>query len=305
MYSKLAEESNESLLRAYESFDAMDAWGVLRTSSAPCTLAQLAERLDITVPATQRALDLLEAAGLAKKLRAGSGRRTTTYASAKDAIDVELPKEPGIDAVVQKWTEAGLRHQEAILARMLPYRERIEGGDRYWAFAAQFRATKSDFEELLRRMVAVTTFFGEIVARMNEPAPEGEEMSRAHAVFLRVAPLRGAIREGPVVKIHTESVAQAIRSGRKVLPATLSPREREIGAMLHRGLRRAEVAKRLGISVETVASYCKSLFKKLGIKRATELSHFTLSSKAQMPAKAEVPAKRGKARQPERKPRKA
>ncbi|MEY3143922.1 MAG: Bacterial regulatory protein luxR family [Planctomycetota bacterium] len=279
MKPSLAVESNASLLRAYESFDAMDAWGVLRTSSTPLTPAQLADRLGIALTAVQTALDLLEAAALVKKLRAGGGRRAITYASAKEAIDVELPGGPDTDATIARWTEAGLRHQEAILARMLPYRDRLPGGDRYWAFAAQFKATKSDFEELLRRMVAVTTFFRELVERTDKPAPEGEQLSRPHAVFLRVAPLRGAIREGPVVKIQTDSVAQSIRSGRAAAPASLARREREIALLLQRGLSRAQVSKRLGISVETVSSHCKNLFRKLGIKRATELSRFSLETK--------------------------
>jgi DNA-binding CsgD family transcriptional regulator len=279
MKSDHCEDASAGLLRAYESFDAMDAWGVLRVAKEPLSPAQLSARLGIALPAVHAALELLEAASLVKKLPAGSGRRTITYASVKDAIDLELPKGPDHEAAIARWTEAGLRHQEAILARMSPYRDRVPNGDHFWAFAAYFRASKADFEELLRRMVAVTSLFREIIDRQDKPVPDGEELSRPHAVFLRVAPVRGEVREGPVVKMQSESVAQAIRSGRKSLPPSLAKREREIAAMLQRGLSRAEVAKRLGISVETVSSHCKKLFKKLGIKRATELSAFSFATK--------------------------
>lgn len=281
MKSQLARDVNANLLQAYESFDAMDVWGLLRTEKAPLSLAHISERLGITIAAVQAALELLEAASLVRKLRAGNGRRTITYASMKDSIDVELPNGPDHEATVQKWTEAGLRHQEAILARMLPYRERSPDGDRFWAFAAYFKATDADFAELLRRMVAVTTFFREILDRQNKPLPEGERMSRHHAVFLRVAPVVGPVREGPLVKMRTDTVVRTIRSGRKVAPSSLAKRERQIASMLQRGLSRAEVAKRLGISVDTVSSHCKSIFKKLGIKRATELSVFSFETNAE------------------------
>lgn len=281
MKSHPANQFDSSLLRAYESFEAMDVWGVLRAAKGPLSPAQLSEHLGMKFQAVEAALDLLESASLVRKLRAGGGRRTITYASVKDSIDVELPKGPDSEAAIQRWTEAGLRHQEAILARMLPYRERNPDGDRFWAFAAYFKASEADFAELLRRMVAVTTFFGEIVRRQDKPAPEGEQMSRSHAVFLRVAPVGGPVREGPLVKMRTDTVVRTIRSGRKVAPTSLAKREREIAMMIQRGLSRAEVAKRLGISVETVSSHCKKLFKKLGIRRATELSAFSFEAKAE------------------------
>jgi DNA-binding CsgD family transcriptional regulator len=47
----------------------------------------------------------------------------------------------------------------------------------------------------------------------------------------------------------------------------LSPRERQIGAAYLRGLTRREIAAELGLSENSVATFTKRLYTKLGIKR--------------------------------------
>lgn len=60
------------------------------------------------------------------------------------------------------------------------------------------------------------------------------------------------------------------RAGIDESPATLSPREREILALLADGLVNKQIAARLGISTNTVKTHLELLFEKLGVATRAE-----------------------------------
>ncbi|MFM1937077.1 MAG: Bacterial regulatory protein luxR family, partial [Planctomycetota bacterium] len=51
----------------------------------------------------------------------------------------------------------------------------------------------------------------------------------------------------------------------------LSARERQVAIQLARGMSRPEVARELGVSVNTVATISKRIYAKLGVRRRAEL----------------------------------
>jgi DNA-binding CsgD family transcriptional regulator len=50
------------------------------------------------------------------------------------------------------------------------------------------------------------------------------------------------------------------------MPPKLTRREAEVLALLARGDRHAEVARRLGVSTHTVSSHAKNIYRKLGVR---------------------------------------
>lgn len=62
------------------------------------------------------------------------------------------------------------------------------------------------------------------------------------------------------------------------LAARLSPRQREVTAMLVSGLRPAEVAKELAISLDTTRNHIKATFMKLGVHSQPQLRDLVLGS---------------------------
>ncbi|MEH6726422.1 MAG: response regulator transcription factor [Hyphomicrobiales bacterium] len=54
--------------------------------------------------------------------------------------------------------------------------------------------------------------------------------------------------------------------------STLTAREREVLALISRGLRNLDVAETLGLSESTIASHLKSIYRKLGISSRAEAS---------------------------------
>lgn len=62
------------------------------------------------------------------------------------------------------------------------------------------------------------------------------------------------------------------RTGPAAAEGDLTAREREVLALIGRGLRNSEVAETLGIAENTVAGYIKSIYRKLGISSRAEAS---------------------------------
>ena len=56
----------------------------------------------------------------------------------------------------------------------------------------------------------------------------------------------------------------------------VSPREREIIRYVSQGMRNAEVAERLGISVRTVEKHLHNVFQKVGVRSRRELAGYAL-----------------------------
>jgi two-component system response regulator DesR len=56
----------------------------------------------------------------------------------------------------------------------------------------------------------------------------------------------------------------------EALPASLSPREREVLALIARGATNKEIAERLYLSPHTVKDHTSSLYRKLGVRNRAE-----------------------------------
>jgi two-component system, NarL family, response regulator DevR len=57
-----------------------------------------------------------------------------------------------------------------------------------------------------------------------------------------------------------------------VVNATLTPREREIAALVARGLSNAQIATRLGVTERTVKNRLTVVFHKLGVRSRVQLA---------------------------------
>lgn len=85
------------------------------------------------------------------------------------------------------------------------------------------------------------------------------------ACILREMGVQGAVSKTAAPAEILEA-AEAVARGKESFPeaAYLSPREREVLALLREGLGNAEIAERLGISVKTLETHIERLKRKLG-----------------------------------------
>jgi DNA-binding NarL/FixJ family response regulator len=94
-------------------------------------------------------------------------------------------------------------------------------------------------------------------------------------VSFRLAPVTVPAMPTPILQFVPEgseampTVRTAATSHKRDL---LSPRERQIGAAYLRGLTRKEIAAELGLSENSVATFTKRLYTKLGIRRRGALA---------------------------------
>ena len=72
--------------------------------------------------------------------------------------------------------------------------------------------------------------------------------------------------------IDSELEGRAAELGKRGPYAALTPRERQLAALVAQGLRNREIAARLGITEGTVKVYLHGLYDKLGVASRTELA---------------------------------
>jgi DNA-binding NarL/FixJ family response regulator len=88
--------------------------------------------------------------------------------------------------------------------------------------------------------------------------------------------VKGGSYFSPAVAREIVEQVRAPKSGSPDPFERLSPREREVLALIARGLSAKEVATELSISTKTVEAHRTSLMRKLGVRKATELVAYAL-----------------------------
>lgn len=139
--------------------------------------------------------------------------------------------------------------------------------------------TREDLAELRRRMLPVVEF-------LSTPRPAPKRSGKAsgvkdaapvhcnQAVSILLEPLAGDLLPLPDVwmtprsKLAGAPTGEAERSG----ITRLSPREREVALALAEGLTRAHVAERMGVSVHTVSTLARRVYRKLGVTSQAALA---------------------------------
>jgi pimeloyl-ACP methyl ester carboxylesterase/DNA-binding CsgD family transcriptional regulator len=112
-----------------------------------------------------------------------------------------------------------------------------------------------------RRDDVVPLHVGRVLAA-EIPGAEFVELDSANHILLEDEPAWGRFCEA--VSEFT-GIARPVDAGEATAFASLSPREREVLALITEGLGNAEIAERLGISDKTVRNHVSTVFDKLGV----------------------------------------
>jgi predicted ATPase/DNA-binding CsgD family transcriptional regulator len=130
-------------------------------------------------------------------------------------------------------------------------------------------------EELPERAASLVGVAAQIYTGLGQPSPHADELLAAARRELspdaaekawsawRTLPLEQAVER-----------ALAFSTPRRALPALLTPREREIAALVGAGLSNRQIADRLIISQATAARHIANIFRKLLITSRTQLAEW-------------------------------
>jgi DNA-binding CsgD family transcriptional regulator len=242
-------------------------WEQLRRTKRPLTAQEIAERSGLEPATVQRHLDRMEGLGLAERLPRSSRRPLTCYrVTASDVvIRYRVPQDHGLVA-------------EALASHSTHVQRTIEtnghgasdDGHASWlgCYAAVVALTESEAAELGRRLEAVVNYLHQL--RLRPPARNEVAPLANHSVTIRSGPLEPRVLPLPTVRFVAVGAPVPHAAGRGPAMGArphLSAREHQVGAAYARGLTRAQVAAELGLSENSVATFTKRLYKKLGIRR--------------------------------------
>lgn len=277
--AKPFEIEDPAVFALLQEFDALRTWEVLRRSHTVVTVADLAAMTGFDAKVVRRQLELLAAHGLVTVVRARKPRMTVGYRVAVDRIDVTFDGyEPASVARAAQSAAAVSREFERCLKRYAEPRDQPTDGFRAELHVME-HYTPEDVAELKRRILAVVEF-------LETPRPIAPGRSARHgrrvtpsrfcnqAIRIELDPLAGDLLPLPSVWMMTRSKFESTREGDadRTGVRELAPREREVAFALAEGLSRAHVAQRMHLSVHTVSTLARRVYRKLAVSSQAELA---------------------------------
>jgi DNA-binding CsgD family transcriptional regulator/DNA-binding Lrp family transcriptional regulator len=253
-------------------FDALRTWEALRVARAVVTVADLADSTGFSPAVVQRQFDLLQEHGLVQVVRARKPRRSIGYRVAAERIVVVFDdREPASAAQAIEMSDAVAQEFARCLARYADPEFHSKAGVRF-RFHTMQRISPEDREELRRRVLSVIEFLtmprtGPVETKRRKGQALPTPVHCNQAITIRLEPLVGELLPLPSVwmtprsKIAKVDEGQVARTGLR----SLAPREREVALALAEGLSRSHVAERLGLSVHTVSTIARRVYRKLAV----------------------------------------
>ncbi|PRY02156.1 ATP-binding protein [Allonocardiopsis opalescens] len=250
-----AERANHAAIRAFQDVD--NQWGVARGLAGLGTLAMVRGDLSAARARFEEALPLARSIGAAPEIArclAQTGRVLTEqsdYARARELLveSLRLSKATGQRLAVARSLEAlaSLAVREG-----QPERAALLGGA-----ASRLRDESGQLSRNGDRLLAAA------VARLGDEAAK-DAWERGRGLGTEDAVAAAVEFPGPPV------------SGPPLSAAELTPREREISALLAEGLSNRAIGERLFISPATVARHLANIMRKLGLRGRTQVATWAL-----------------------------
>lgn len=247
-------------------------WEVVRRCKNPATLAEIAALLHGDAAAVRQALDQLEDIGLIERLPTARKNRMATYRATRDELVVEYgPADVSDRRAVAAMKKRIDEHSHRIMdAARLPL-----GGQRNgeWTFQhfGPARLSRAEMKEFQLMVRGVRDFLDGVSTRTRiTDVTESQDCNIQ--VGIEVFPIRVPVAPIPrIILVDRTKDGKAVALIRKSRMSNLSLREREVANELVSGKTRPEIARQLGISINTVATIGKRIYAKLGVRRRAEL----------------------------------
>lgn len=244
---------------------------VIRRFKSPATAAQVAAASGLPHAALMSRIDALVAAGLVESLRPRAPRKVHAYRATCSRIVIAFDtRDPGECATALRLQAAATGDIESMLRRKPT--ETLDGtpGIAWHRTRLKCRLRPEHLKGLGQRLHAV----GEYVAQIaSEYPPDDADSLRCNFVIgIDLVPTSEPMLPSPPIAAVPRTAAEAVSEnfGSGSMPE-MSPREREVALALRDGLTRVEIARKLGVSANTVGTLMRRIYAKLGVHRRAEL----------------------------------
>ena len=277
------------LRAAMSDISLTQRWEVLRRSANPLTTHALADACGVSDGVAQRTLDLLVEAGLAVRLRASARRREITYRAVSERVLVQWDATSGSDLVyllqnrqaMRAYSRGVIDRNDTVETRGMPGLPKFRGHQ-------SFTLTKAEAESIAQALRNAWQFITqvEMLARERAAAAHAKRGQRKDAanpsedaeehpyhVALEFRPLKTA--ELPICDIgawEKKALAGELAYLTRSPAAVLTQREQQVAKRLADGESRPEVAKALGVTLNTINSATKRIYTKLGVRNRAEFT---------------------------------
>lgn len=270
--------ADDGVLDLLQESGTLKTWEYIRCSGKVVTVEEVGSKIGVESAELQRQIDRLVDHGLLRLVRARKPRTTVGYRATCDRIVVSFDEndQETIEAMMRS-SERHVAEFEADLSEHAEPDFHTKSGYRFRHMSTH-HFSQEDFAELRRRVLSVVSF----LTMPRSPGRRGggsgsdsidEPRYCNQAISIALEPLAGDLLPLPVVittprsKLSDWDESQAAAGG----IGTLSPREREVALALADGLTRSQIADRLGLSVNTVATLARRAYRKLDVSGQTEL----------------------------------
>jgi DNA-binding CsgD family transcriptional regulator len=244
---------------------------VIRRFRKPATAAQLTEATGIPHAALMARIDALVAARLVRALRPRAPRKVHAYEAACQRIVIafdtrdaaECAKALRLQAAATRDIEATLRRQPTDTLDGIP-------GTAWHRTRLKCRLRPDHLKGLGQRLHAVGEYIAQIAAEY--PPEDPDSLTCNFVIGIDLVPVESRLLPSPPIAAVPRKAAAEVATnfGAGAMPE-MSPREREVALALRDGLTREEIARKLGVSGNTIGTLMRRIYAKLGVHRRAEL----------------------------------
>ena len=242
---------------------------LVRRTRGGASAAELAKASGLPAAAVMEAIDALLAIGVVRRIRA-RGTRTTRFAAECEQITIVAdPSQPEHVAAVHAHFRAAtsditaaLRESERMTGQLADHQRRIDA-------RVKLDLRPEEWREFLRRIRSVYDYLDDVAATRKAKSQHGAH-GCDHVLSIQLAPTVAPLLPSPSIRVASRSRLQ-VAVQPQTQHALLTPREKQVATLVASGMRRREIASKMGISINTVATLLQRAYRKLDVRNRRAL----------------------------------